>query len=344
MVSILKLHIKSLIATILYLSGFLHLIAIFRLKNKAIVLMYHRVLSKEDFTDSPTTSGIIVTKNTFQKHVQFLVKHFNIVDYKNFNNSLKNNIPFKSKTCLITFDDGWSDNFSDAMPILTAHNCPALIFLPTDYVGTGKQFWQERLTALLQTALKNKPATNNLLNDIKSKYNPDKVETKSAHDVRQLVSSLKGQPEIKIRALISNIETELEGLRIPPPNNANDGFIDWEQAKLMAQSVFTIGSHAVSHRLLDRLDTKDLRFELNNSKEILESKLSTSVTTIAYPNGNHSETTKSATKKAGYQTGFSTNPGYVTNNSDLYSINRINMHEMATYSIPLLYTRILGIF
>lgn len=344
MTPILKLHIKSLIATMLYLSGLLHLIAFFRLRNRAVVLMYHRILNEEDMAATPTTSGIIVSKKTFQKHVKFLTRYFNIIDYEAFSNSIKNHTPFRNKTCLITFDDGWYDNFTTALPILKSHNCPALIFLPTNYIGTGEQFWQEKLTSLLKTAVDNIPATNNLLDSIKytSKIHGTAIDKKDT--ISLFVSSLKEQSENNIRKIISDIASQLKKLSISLPENTNDKFINWKQAKQMNKSGFTIGSHAVSHRLLDRLSEDELEFELVKSKELLEEKLSTTISTIAYPNGNHSETTKSATRNAGYKTGFSTNPGYVTNNSDFYSINRINMHEMATYSNPLLLSRILGIF
>jgi peptidoglycan/xylan/chitin deacetylase (PgdA/CDA1 family) len=42
---------------------------------------------------------------------------------------------------MITFDDGYADNFTDALPLLRRYGCPALVFLPTDLVGSGAFPW-----------------------------------------------------------------------------------------------------------------------------------------------------------------------------------------------------------
>lgn len=56
---------------------------------------------------------------------------------------------FPPRSCLITFDDGWKDNYTYAYPVLKRHHIPALIFLTTDFIGTSRAFWHEQLGDLL---------------------------------------------------------------------------------------------------------------------------------------------------------------------------------------------------
>ena len=46
---------------------------------------------------------------------------------------------------LITFDDGWQDNFQYALPVLKRHSMPALLFVATAYIGSERGFWQEEV-------------------------------------------------------------------------------------------------------------------------------------------------------------------------------------------------------
>ena len=57
--------------------------------------------------------------------------------------------PLPDMSCLVTFDDGWWDNFEHALPILRDRGVPAAVFVATDYIGSERCFWQERLNRLL---------------------------------------------------------------------------------------------------------------------------------------------------------------------------------------------------
>ena len=133
--------------------GALHLLLWIRLRNRAVVLMYHRVIDREDRDKAYSHPGIIVETSTFERHLRFLRTHFHVASLREFRDRMISGRPFAKRTCLITFDDGWQDNYTHAFPLLAKHELPATIFLTSGFVGTGRRFWQESLAHSLFVAL-----------------------------------------------------------------------------------------------------------------------------------------------------------------------------------------------
>src|SRR6201999_329515 len=108
-------------AATLYYSGALWLYAAVKLRGKAVVLMYHRVLPSG--ADSFSHAGIVVTPQTFERHMRFFARHFRLLDLAGFRKELDGG--FGPRACLVTFDDGWQDNHRHALPVLRRHRVPA---------------------------------------------------------------------------------------------------------------------------------------------------------------------------------------------------------------------------
>lgn len=104
-----------------------------------VVLLYHRVnhLNRDLF-------NINVTPDNFERHIRILKNHYNVITF----NDLKRN-DIKEPSVIITFDDGYYDNYKYAFPILKKYQVPATIFITSGGVDTGKEFWWDRLETVL---------------------------------------------------------------------------------------------------------------------------------------------------------------------------------------------------
>ncbi len=340
----IKYSIKFLLASILFYSGFLRLYKILFFKNKAIILMYHRILGNSEHNHSYSHDGIIVNTNSFKKQIKFLSQNFNILTIDNFSTHIKENKPFDGTSCLITFDDGWHDNYKNAFPILKLYNTAAHIFLPVHFISNTDNFWQEKLNRYMSHICHNPNLFSDFINNhhLQEFILLEKTEIKIS--IRNYISKLKACSPEEIKHLLEQYETEMVAKNCMAPANEIDTYLNWPLIRKMQEDSISFGSHAISHHMLTKLDKHQLEHELYESRRIIESQIGKTVNSIAYPNGNHDKIVCSASKQAGYELGFTTKHGYATASTDPLRIPRINIHEDMTKYIPLFYCRILGIF
>ena len=101
--------------------------------------------------------------------------------------------------------------------------------------------------------------------------------------------------------------------------------IDWPQLRELADAGNTIGSHTVDHRDLTTLSPSQQEKELRTSRQMLEGRLGVPVTAFCIPYGKYNKTTLDLLCAAGYDIGFTTNPGRVCAGDNIYTLHRLHM-------------------
>lgn len=106
------------------------------------ILMYHSI------SDSP--AFFAVSQKEFAWQMEYLKKlDYRVIPLIRLIESLKNKEELEDKTIVLTFDDGYVDNFTKAWPLLKKYDFPATIFLSTDYIGRSFVNSQQIETAVL---------------------------------------------------------------------------------------------------------------------------------------------------------------------------------------------------
>jgi peptidoglycan/xylan/chitin deacetylase (PgdA/CDA1 family) len=335
---------KLLFAYGLHYSGFLYLYGSWKLRNRAVVLMYHRVLPKDLMARSFSNRGIVVEVDTFRRQVAFISKYFSPVAAEQLIDFARDQWALPDKACVITFDDGWQDNYDYAFPVLRDFSTPATIFLPVSYIGEDRPFWQEHLASLLFRAWERGSRCEHCLariglSELSACHRPSHARQR----IEGFVASCKMRAYQEIENLIQEVSDAIE---VPPGDQAStpDRFMSWDQVQEMAQGPVTFGSHAVSHRILPRLPPDEQQRELSQSRAILEDQLGRTISLLAYPNGDYNDQVCRFAREAGYRMAFTTEPGMVSDTIDPFRVRRVNIHEGMTYSLPMFHCRILGIF
>ena len=340
----IKYTIKWCIANTLYYSGILNAYRWLYFKGNVIVLMYHRVLPEPIAQKSFSNEGIIVKSHTFDKQIKFLNKVFRPISIDEFAKSLITKQPFYGYSCLITFDDGWADNFSEAYPILNRYSTPATVFLPVDYIGTDRRFWQEELAELVYILYQQGPKVVEILKKYQLTSLHDRSDANARKMIKAFVNQLKSRNSDEINGIINEIKQSLKTIDKFNVTNNIDRFMTWDEILKMDRNNISFGSHSNSHTIMTHLSLEEVKSELKASKQTIQSILGHKIISFAYPNGNFNEDISNLVKATGYHIAFTTMPGKVVNSDDAYSIKRINIHDDITRNIPMFYCHILGIF
>lgn len=336
----IRAGLKMLTLAVLYYSGILWLLAAFRLRNRIIVLTYHRVLPKAVQANSFSSSAIIVTPETFDSHMRFLRRHLNPISVSEFSRAIQSKTVPKAGTCLVTFDDGWYDNLEYALPILRRYQIPAVLFVATDYIGAANCFWQERLARQLHN-VRQHPFASELFSKLGAPGVESMDDECARVAIRDIVTGLKAKaPAVADAAIL-----ELEALSSESAMVGEDHFLSWaDLSTLTSEGLFTIGSHAMSHTPLTRLAPDDVRREFAGSRSAIRSGIGVEVSSLAYPNGDASIEIASIARAEGYELAFTTIRGLVTAGHHPQLLPRINIHESAAPSRAAFLGRLLGIF
>ena len=345
-----KRYIKYLTAHLLYITGLLSLWSKIKLRNKAVVLMYHRVLSEKEILENYSQGGIVVKCETFEKQMNYIKNNFKILSLSEFIEHFQKRIPFKTKSCLITFDDGWKDNFENAYPILRENGITSIIFLTTDFIGSYKLFWQERLARLLYSlydrSLRDKKFLEKAQKTFQHKEDLEIFISNDGKDLKDKISvfiaSQKRKESYKIEEEIDFLRQFLEMPVEESPNGQR--FLNWHEIGIMAEDGITFGSHGKSHSILIKAKKDEILKEIVESKTLIENKLGKGIISFSYPNGDFTEDVVDMVKKNGYKVAFGTGNGFVSVDDHPCKLRRINIHEDMTRTIPLLLARIVGLW
>lgn len=336
------LQLATIVVT--YYTGALWIYTWLALRGKAVVLTYHRVLPSERQRNSFSSNAIVVTPETFELHLRFIRRFLRPVTPAEFTRRLSSGEPFESRTCLVTFDDGWYDNMEYALPLLRKYGVPAVLFVPTDFPDGDRHFWYDRLSRLLFYAWQHRGMADEFFDRHGARDVLTMDEQAARQAIRSIVSNLKSTPEATINEAIEELQAALARTRPDLCLYGEDYFLTWPQLAMLSKSeIFFIGSHAVTHTPMTEIDLETVSEELVRSKTEIQRRLDVEPALFAYPNGNVNAQIARRVRDAGYALAFTTEVGFVSTHCSPWQLRRINMFEYAAGSRRTLLARIAGL-
>jgi peptidoglycan/xylan/chitin deacetylase (PgdA/CDA1 family) len=346
----ISLYIKKISAVPLnYYIKYLNIIKSNKRHDEFLVVMYHRIITKNN-SNIYIQDGMYVDPDTFRMQIQYLKNNFNIVHLESVLSigDAKNKCDNNKQYCIITFDDGWKDFYGNAYPILKYYQVCSTVFLPTDFIGTNKLFWTDKLANIV----KYREHSNNniynkslLSNDIMKKI--ENIQGSNNFKIEKSIQILKHLPAMDVDNILEQLEYKWCVKNI---NNEGPSFLSWEEVKEMHNSgVVDFGSHTKSHQILTTISDDVIRQELIQSRnKLVENNIvSPFFVPFAYPNGNYTRKIANMVEKAGYSIALTTEKGWnriEDDRSNIYELKRVGIHQDLTSSNPMLACRIFGIY
>jgi peptidoglycan/xylan/chitin deacetylase (PgdA/CDA1 family) len=317
---------KSLVSNLLAVTGSARPLIRARalIKSEITILAYHRVLEHWDERQFEFDVELIsATAQDFSWQMAYVRDNYSPITFHQLIAHLDGEAPLPPRPILITFDDGFDDNYHHAFPILKNEGVPATFFLSTGYIGGVRTFWYDWLCYLCNFASRdNRPAfTFGGQEFVLSADLPTRRE-----NIAGLFAFVKRLKDDALRTELAKLEEYLE-VEYPA-----DGFdasrpMSWQQVREMSDSGIEFGSHAVTHPILTNLTKEKLDQELRLSKEQLEVELARKIEVIAYPVGEDfafNETVVKAACDAGYRLGAS----YISGVNDVSKLDHFRLKRL----------------
>jgi len=286
------------------------------------ILIYHRVLAQPD----PLAPDEDDTK-IFDQKMSWLSSYFKIMPLHEAVQKLRQD-KLPPCTACITFDDGYADNATIALPILQKYGISATFFVSTGFLDGGRM-WNDTIIELVRQAPG--PAL-----DLR-KMDLGLFEISTIHQRKQTINTLLN----KLKYLpLKPRELKVEEMcTYSPAKLPKDLMMTSEQVRLLHDSGMEIGGHTVNHPILARTEGTMAREEIANGKEVLESIIRSPVRAFAYPNGIPGQDYLSEhvqmVRDLGFEAAVSTSPGAAKNSSDIYQLPRIGPWDQEKFRFTL---------
>jgi peptidoglycan/xylan/chitin deacetylase (PgdA/CDA1 family) len=309
---------RELLARGLYWSGASFLISQLPARDSLLILNYHRIGNSDDDLFDPGVFS--ATADQFNDQISYLKRHVSLVTLEEALVFIDGTSREKTRRCrvLITFDDGYLDNYEIAYPILRSHGAQGVFFLATSMVGSCKVPWWDHIACLIKTARRHRFSLH---------YPADLVidiDENGITDSLQAVLKLYKLPgNYDPARFIRELAEETKG---EEPPKTSRRFLNWDEAREMIRGGMAIGSHTHTHAVLSQLEPNQQYEELSKSRAILKEQLGIEADVLAYPVGGRTsftDQTQMLASEAGYRAAFSFYGGTnIPGKTSAYDVNR----------------------
>ena len=282
---------RTLKESLLYLgTGMLSSIGLPRLLQSCLyrkhlsILMYHAVI--RDPLHVP--DWCFLDEQSFRKQIEYVKRHFQVVPLSEAIKRLSSG-SLDEPTLVLTFDDGYQNNYEVAFPILCQYDCPATIFLTTSFIDS------DQMPAFCRLNLAMTRTSKRSLQWKGTSYDLSTPVAKSQASIA-LHQVLKASHPNAIDSLVTDIARSLEADPDRKFDSASPYHIlrtDGIQ-KMVKSGLISFGGHTHNHTILSRLSPIEQQQEIAESIKGVEVSTGKTCESFAYPNGSRDDYDRSS--------------------------------------------------
>lgn len=286
-----------------------------------VVYMLHHI-AKKNPKGIPTNEDLKVSPSFLEYIIlKYKKANFQFLSLDDLEKVIKSDQEPQKPFIVFTIDDGYADNFTQALPIFEKHNVPFSIFIATDFINHNSILWWDILEDLI------------LQND--TIYFSNKTYPCNSFQEKWDVFRIIRESILKYNQnyLAEELQNAFSHYDIDWYAPVKRQAMTWTQVKeLSNHPLCTIGGHTVSHPALNKLSATDFYHEVADGIAILKDQIGRDIYHFAYPYGTPLEIGEreyQLIKECNFKTVFSSYGGCVTtkNKSNTTHLPRVYLHE-----------------
>lgn len=299
-------------------------------------LNYHRIGNGEN---SPLDRGLwSASADAFDQQLAFLKQHADVISPADIERALGDP---RGRHVLITFDDGYRDNFDCAFAALRRHGLAATFFVSTGFIDAPRLPWWDEIAALVRSTGQERIELPAWLPQA-----PALVIGRREAVIRDLLRRYKSLGGTQAEAFLADLRHALGPL---DPDLGKSLWMDWDMLRTMQAAGMTIGGHTVNHVVLARQTAERQWQEISTCAARIEAELGHPMDCFAYPVGNRDsfdETSKDCLRRLGVRHAFSYHGGFIDRHAEPLALPRMPIEPYvdqpwfrAIIQVPRLYCR-----
>jgi peptidoglycan/xylan/chitin deacetylase (PgdA/CDA1 family) len=292
---------SHLIAAALHKTGGTRLLDLLWGNNRLTVLAYHRIIESDSDDFTYYQPNVSATPAMFKDQMDFVDKRFNVINLDALVAFIEDGKPLPPRPLLITFDDGYLDNYENAFPILKSYGFPAVIFLMTASMDNPVRPWWDACAYYFQHTAKS--IISLPIGSFQINVPEDRIRIREA-----VMRQLKKLPEIEKQAVMAALP---EATDVKPPIDP-PLFVNWDQVRDLVANGVACQPHTVTHPILTRIPDDEVQRQLTESRDCIKTETGQAITAFAYPNGTPADYNKAAIeilRNLDYKVAFTLTPG-----------------------------------
>ncbi len=320
----MKRRIKEWVCLFLYVTGITPLLLRLRFldRGKILILLYHRVRNPEDGYEAA------VSPARFEEQLGFLRERFQVVSLTQALEMKKKSEKSVKPLAVITFDDGYRDNWEAAYPILKRYSLPATFFLAAGSIGNEAPMWTSRVEALFRETPRQTLTLETLSSPRTFELGSREERMKVCYEVK---NEMKNVPDNRRQVILEELEEKASdpSLRL---EEIHSEMLSWDEVRRLAEDpLVEIGSHSMSHRMLANLPPPEILSELEESKRKIESEIGREIRFLSYPGNSYNEKVQELAQRAGYQAALAVGRSVTSFQENDFSLKRVHVEDGPRY-------------
>ncbi len=267
-----------------------------------LALNYHRI---GDALGSPFDRGLwSASAEAFAEQLRFCKAQLDIINPADLPRVLAAK---RGRYAMITFDDGYRDNYQTALPILRGEGVGATFFVATGFIDAPSLPWWDEIAWMVRTS---RHDALQLPAWFDAPIRFDEPQREAA--VRRLLRKYKEMPAQDTAGYLEAV-AEAAGTGRADARAGESLWMTWDMLREMQAAGMTIGGHTVNHPVLSHMSAPGQRHEILECGRRLAAELGTPMRCFSYPVGNpgaFDQTTRDCLREAGVTHAFSYYGGY----------------------------------